>query len=74
METLVVDSSLHMYCKPFEEQNWSGSPKTSRSLVVPGSSFDMGLNLRNSEHEAKQKVSLPFEAVQKQEGMFQLFL
>lgn len=36
---------------------------------MPESSFDIGLHLKKSELEAREHVSLPYEAAQKEEGI-----
>uniref|UniRef100_A0A183EI00 Elongator complex protein 5 n=1 Tax=Gongylonema pulchrum TaxID=637853 RepID=A0A183EI00_9BILA len=73
METVRVDDSLRLFCNLYKRKEVSKLTSISAVPAIPDSTFDIGLNLRHSEYEAKQKISLPFEAAQNQDGMH-LFL
>ncbi|VDO63067.1 unnamed protein product, partial [Onchocerca flexuosa] len=72
VETIDVDDSFRLIFKQYKAQDSNTFAEKSDNLLMPESSFDIGLRLKKSELEAKQRVSLPYEAAQKEEELVKL--
>uniref|UniRef100_A0A915PIR7 Elongator complex protein 5 n=1 Tax=Setaria digitata TaxID=48799 RepID=A0A915PIR7_9BILA len=70
--TVHIDDSFHSSFKQYKAQDVSSSVKEKNNLLIPESSFDIGLHLKKSELEAKKNLSLPYEAAQKEEELVRL--
>uniref|UniRef100_A0A0R3RVK9 Elongator complex protein 5 n=1 Tax=Elaeophora elaphi TaxID=1147741 RepID=A0A0R3RVK9_9BILA len=70
--TMHVDDSFHSFFKQYKAHDANIFAERNNNLPMPESSFDMGLNLRKSELEAKERVSLPYETAQKEEELVRL--
>uniref|UniRef100_A0A8R1U3B9 Elongator complex protein 5 n=1 Tax=Onchocerca volvulus TaxID=6282 RepID=A0A8R1U3B9_ONCVO len=70
--TIYIDDSFRLIFKQYKAQNSNTFAEKSDNLLMPESSFDIGLRLKKSELEAKERVSLPYEAAQKEEELVRL--
>ncbi|KAL3995075.1 hypothetical protein ACH3XW_24300 [Acanthocheilonema viteae] len=70
--TIYVDDSFRSIFKEYEAQDSKTFSERNSKLPIPESSFDIGLHLRKSEREAKERVSLPYETAQKEEELVRL--
>lgn len=67
--TVRIDDSFRLFFKPYKAQDNNTPAEKNSNLPVPESSFDIGLHLKKSELEARERVLLPYEAAQKEEGI-----
>uniref|UniRef100_A0AAF5PXS2 Elongator complex protein 5 n=1 Tax=Wuchereria bancrofti TaxID=6293 RepID=A0AAF5PXS2_WUCBA len=70
--TVYIDNTFHLFFKQYKAQDMNKSAKRDGNLPVPKSSFNVGLQLKKSELEARDRVSLPYEAAQKEEELVRL--
>ncbi|CAG9532160.1 unnamed protein product [Cercopithifilaria johnstoni] len=70
--TIYIDDSFRSFFKQYQAQDASTSAERNINLFMPESSFDIGLHLRKSEREARERVPLPYETAQKEEELVRL--
>ncbi|VDK75916.1 unnamed protein product, partial [Litomosoides sigmodontis] len=70
--TINIDDSFCSFFKQYKAQDRNTSAERCSKLSTPECSFDIGLHLRKSEREAKERVSLPYESAQKEEELVRL--